>query len=103
MTKAIDAAILLLIKNGYSVTKEPHQAVAPRRTTSSDESSAPIGEALTVPEFIFRFKVGRTTVYEEIGSGRLSTYKVGRRRYISLKAAEEWQSRAEREQTGDAA
>lgn len=55
--------------------------------------------AYTVPDFIRIFKVGRTTLYEEIASGRLSTYKVGRRRYISAHAAEAWQKRLE-EETG---
>lgn len=103
MTKAIDAAILLLIKNGYSVTKEKHQTQNTSRTLGEEDQPNPPSEALTVGEFILRFKVGRTSAYEEIASGRLATYKVGRRRYISLKAAEDWQAKAEREQTGGAA
>lgn len=54
-------------------------------------------QAFTIPEFIGHFKVGRTSAYEEIGSGRLKTYKVGRRRYISAHAAAEWQKRLEAE------
>ena len=54
-------------------------------------------QAFTIPEFIGRFKVGRTSAYEEIGSGRLATYKVGRRRYISAHAAAEWQRKLETE------
>lgn len=54
-------------------------------------------QAFTVPEFITHFKVGRTSAYEEITSGRLATYTVGRRRYISARAAEEWQQRLEAE------
>lgn len=54
-------------------------------------------QAFTIPEFIGTFKVGRTTTYEEIGTGRLATYKVGRRRYISAHAAAEWQRRLEAE------
>lgn len=53
--------------------------------------------AYTVEQFIGQFKVGRTTTYEEIASGRLSTYKVGRRRYISARAAAAWQQRLEAE------
>lgn len=53
--------------------------------------------ALTIAEFIGQFKVGRTTAYEEIASGRLSTYKVGRRRYISAHAAAAWQQKLEAE------
>jgi excisionase family DNA binding protein len=53
--------------------------------------------AFTIAEFSEAFKVGRTTAYEEIAAGRLATYKVGRRRYISAHAAAEWQSRLEAE------
>ena len=53
--------------------------------------------AYTIPEFIGHFKVGRTTAYEEISTGRLATYKVGRRRYISAHAAAEWQRKLEAE------
>jgi hypothetical protein len=54
-------------------------------------------QAFTIEQFIGAFKVGRTKAYEEIASGRLSTYKVGRRRYISAHAAAEWQRRMEQE------
>lgn len=54
-------------------------------------------KTFTIEEFITAFKVGRTTVYEEIASGRLKTYKLGRRRYISAAAAIEWQRRLEAE------
>lgn len=54
-------------------------------------------QTYTVPQFIDAFKVGRTTTYEEISSGRLATYKVGRRRYVSARAATEWQRRLEAE------
>ncbi len=53
--------------------------------------------AYTIPEFITHFKVGRTTTYQEIANGRLATYTVGRRRYISARAAETWQQRLEDE------
>ena len=58
-------------------------------------------QAFTIPEFIGHFKVGRTTTYEEIASGRLATYKVGRRRYISAHAAAEWQRKLEAATSGD--
>jgi hypothetical protein len=54
-------------------------------------------QTLTVPQFIAAFKLGRTRVYEEIDSGRLVTYKVGRNRYISSRAALDWQQRLESE------
>ena len=57
-------------------------------------------QAFTVEQFVGVFKIGRTTAYEEISTGRLSTYKVGRRRYISAHAAAEWQRRLENETSG---
>lgn len=55
--------------------------------------------AYTVEQFIGAAKVGRTKAYEEIASGRLATYKVGRRRYISARAAADWQRKLEAEAT----
>ena len=54
-------------------------------------------QAFTVNEFLNAFKIGRTKAYEEIDSGRLITYKVGRRRLVSPHAAEAWQRRLEAE------
>jgi len=54
-------------------------------------------QTYTINQFIDSFKVGRTNTYQEISSGRLATYKVGRRRYISGRAAEDWQRRLEAE------
>ncbi len=54
-------------------------------------------QTFTIPEFLTTYKVGRTKAYEEIDSGRLITYKVGRNRYISGHAAAEWQRRLEAE------
>lgn len=59
-----------------------------------------VAKAFTIPQFISTFQVGRTVVYEEIASGRLETYKLGRRRYISAHAAEKWQRRLEDETAG---
>jgi hypothetical protein len=53
--------------------------------------------AYTVPEFETAYNVGHTKAYEEIGSGRLVSYKVGRNRYISVRAAVDWQHRLEAE------
>ena len=57
-------------------------------------------QTFTINQFISTFKLGRTKTYEEIESGRLATYKVGRNRYISGRAAEEWQRRLEAETSG---
>lgn len=51
----------------------------------------------SIPQFLAAFQVGRTKAYEEIAAGRLATYRVGRRRFISARAAEAWQARLEAE------
>ena len=53
-------------------------------------------EALSVAEFESAYDIGHTRAAEIIASGELPTYRVGRRRYISRRAAEEWQSNLER-------
>lgn len=53
--------------------------------------------ALSIEQFASLYNVGRTRVFEEIKAGRLLTYTVGRRRYISIGAAEQWQRRLELE------
>ncbi len=47
-------------------------------------------KALTIPEVLVALKMSRNTLYEEIGAGRLRTYTVGRRRYSSDEAVEEY-------------
>ena len=49
----------------------------------------------TVNQLLSEFKIGRTKAYEEITTGRLATYNVGRRRFISAHAAVEWQRKLE--------
>jgi excisionase family DNA binding protein len=54
-------------------------------------------KAYTVNEFISTHKVSRTKVYEEIKAGHLATYNVGRRRFISAHAADQWQRNLEKQ------
>ena len=51
--------------------------------------------AYTINEFCALFKLSKPTVYTEINSGRLRSYKVGRKRCISRQSAEVWQSHLE--------
>jgi len=46
--------------------------------------------AMTVHEFSSWARVGRTKIYELIGSGELPAIKVGRRTYIRTAEAEAW-------------
>jgi len=60
-------------------------------------SAAPAVKSLTIAEWCHVRRVGRTRAFEEIQSGRLTTYKVGRRRYISADADAQWQRDREAE------
>ena len=51
--------------------------------------------AYSIAQFCDAFGICRTTCYEEINSGRLASYQLGRRRFISARAAQEWQRRLE--------
>ena len=48
---------------------------------------------LSVPDFMAAVSLGRTKVYELIGSGELETVTVGRRRMIPVQALEDWVNR----------
>jgi len=48
---------------------------------------------MTVQDFIRWARIGRTRVYEEINSGALQIFKIGRRTYISTVDAQAWLDR----------
>lgn len=48
--------------------------------------------AMTIANFCHWAGIGRTMVYQEIGSGRLKTVKVGRRRLVIWSDAKAWLS-----------
>ena len=47
----------------------------------------------SVPDFMAATSVGRTKVYELIGSGELETVTIGRRRLIPAQSLEDWVNR----------
>jgi len=59
--------------------------------------------ALSIPEAMKALRMSRQSLYREITSGRLRTYCVGRRRYISTEAILKWVRAREAESEGDAA
>ena len=46
--------------------------------------------ALSVDDFCDLYSVGRTLAYNEIASGRLHSFNIGRKRLIPTEAAETW-------------
>ena len=55
-------------------------------TSPTDEQITPL--AFDIPEYCKAYRVGRSTVYEEIRAGRLKIFKVGKLTRISVEAAE---------------
>ena len=49
-------------------------------------------DAYSIPEFAQRNGIGRSTVYEEIKSGRLRALKVGNRTIITDEHGAEWRA-----------
>ena len=47
-------------------------------------------EAMAIPEFSARYRVGRSKVYDEISAGRLRAVKIGRRTVILASDAAAW-------------
>ena len=61
--------------------------------------NAPLG-AYGVETFGKAHDLGRTKVYDEIKQGRLRTFKVDKRRLISVEAAANWRRNLEEETAG---
>ena len=47
-------------------------------------------ELITIPEFLLKFSISRTSFYREVGEGRLSIIKRGRRTLVSYEEAMRW-------------
>lgn len=44
----------------------------------------------TIPQFMDAANQSRAGIYKEINSGRLKTVTIGRRRFVTPQAAQEW-------------
>lgn len=53
--------------------------------------------AYSVEELATLTGLGRTKLFEEIAGGRLTSYRVGRRRFVSAEAVAAWQRALEAE------
>jgi len=51
--------------------------------------------AYTVAEFMVAFRLSRSKTYAEMRAGRLPSYRVGKRRFTTVRAAVEWQRSCE--------
>lgn len=59
--------------------------------------------AYSVEEAMRITRIGRTRFYQEINSGKLRTFKAGRRRLVSAEALYDWVHRLEAEQLQESA
>ena len=53
----------------------------------------PVG--LSIEETIRATGLGRTSIYKEIAEGRLRSFKIGRRRFVSPEALTRWRNEYE--------
>ena len=58
-------------------------------------------KAFDILEFCEAYRVGRSTTYEEMRTGRLKIFKVGKLTRISVEAAENWRRQQEEVATLD--
>jgi excisionase family DNA binding protein len=61
-----------------------------KQISAAEQSRRARQRAMSIGEFCQRYGVGRTTVYEEIKSGRLRGRKIGKRTVITDDDAEYW-------------
>ena len=59
-------------------------------------NATPEPSAQSIEGFARAHGISRSTAYEEIRAGNLTTMKVGSRRLVSREAAEDWRRRMER-------
>ena len=57
----------------------------------------------TIPQFMEASHQSRAGTYKEINSGRLKTVKIGRRRFVTPQAAQDWLDRLVADNDQDAA
>ncbi len=55
----------------------------------------PTVRALSIPEAMFALRVDRSRIYRMIADGTLESYKIGRRRFVSVRALEKCIERLE--------
>ncbi len=60
-------------------------------------------ELYSVPEFLIRYAIGRTSAYAEINAKRLPIIKRGRRTFVARIDAEAWLERLRQQTNGGAA
>ena len=79
------------------MTQKAKERKTQRRKAKKHEAKlqAIVRKAFDIPEFCEAYRVGRSTVYEEIRTGRLKIFKVGKLTRISVEAAENWRRQRE--------
>ena len=85
------------------MTQKAQERKTQRRKAKRHEArlQAIARKAYDIPELCVAYKVGRSTVYEEIRAGRLKIFKVGKLTRISIEAAAKWRRAREQDATLD--
>ena len=83
--------------------KQQERKIAKRKAKKKAAKLEAIVEraAFDIPKFCVAHDVGRSTVYEEIRSGRLRIMKIGKLTRITTEAAAEWRRAREKDATLD--
>ena len=83
------------------MTQKPHERKTAKRKAKKHEAKIQAiveRKAFDILEFCEAYRIGRSSVYEEIREGRLKIFKVGKLTRISVEAGEKW--RRLREEAG---
>lgn len=84
------------IKPAQPPAPKPARGRGRGRTRKTDPPDPNTVLAFSLAEFQRAYRVSRSTTFELIATGKLKTYRLGRRRFVSPHAAKEWQLDLER-------
>lgn len=90
--RGVSAGKRSLNKCTTALPNEPILVPQAGQTPAVTDGQGAVLGAFSILAFAKEFNVGRTTIYREIGEGRLRAKKIGRRTLITREDAKEWLS-----------
>lgn len=76
---------------------DPATGREPTEATPESAEATPALKVYSVDDIRKVVPLGRTSIYDAIASGALRTFKVGRRRFATVDAVDDWIARMEAE------